>query len=186
MRNALGALGVGLRAGLTAEELIAGFETFQGIRRRQEVLGRIGGITVIDDFAHHPTAVGQTLEGLRQSFQDARLWVVFEPASATNAREVFEERYSMAFGAAHGVILARVPRPERSGDDPPFSPERLARRLVSSGRTACYIPDLGDIVRRLIDTLEEGDVVVFMSNGGFGGVQGKLLHALGERHGVAT
>jgi UDP-N-acetylmuramate-alanine ligase len=82
------------------------------------------------------------------------------------------------------VILSDVPRPDRCGDDPPFSPERLARRLVDSGQLACFAPDLGDAVTQLADSLEPGDVVVFMSNSGFGGIQKRLLTALQEKHGA--
>jgi len=181
--NALGAAGAGLRAGLTETEVTEGLESFRGVRRRQEILGRVGGITVIDDFAHHPTAVARTLEGLTLSFPGIRLWAVFEPASATNARDVFEERYLEAFAAAHQVILTAVPRPDRCGDDPPFSPERLACALVDSGLPACFTPQPEDVVSRLTDSLEAGDAVVFMSNSGFGGIQKLLLSALQEKHG---
>ena len=181
--NALGAVGAGLRAGLTETEVTEGLESFRGVRRRQEILGRVGGITVIDDFAHHPTAVARTLEGLTLSFPGIRLWAVFEPASATNARDVFEERYLEAFAAAHQVVLTAVPRPDRCGDDPPFSPERLACALVDSGLPACFTPQPEDVVSRLTDSLEAGDAVVFMSNSGFGGIQKLLLSALQEKHG---
>jgi len=183
VHNALGAAGATLSAGLSAAEVTAGLESFRGVRRRQEILGCVGGITVIDDFAHHPTAVARTLEGLALSYPGLRLWAIFEPASATNARDVFEERYLEAFAAVHRVILTAVPRPDRCGDDPPFSPDRLVARLVDNGQLACFTPQPEEIVALLTDSLEAGDVVVFMSNSGFGGIQKMLLAALQQKHG---
>ena len=183
VRNALGAIGVCARAGLAADEMAAGLETFRGIRRRQEILLNFGGVMVVDDFAHHPTAVGQTLAGLREACAEARLRVVFEPASATNARALFEERYVDAFETADEVIIARVPRPERSGSATPFSPQRLAAKLADAGQTAHFIPEVDDIVGHLIESLGERDLVVFMSNSGFGGIQAKLVAGLREKLG---
>ena len=141
------------------------------MQRRQQLIAETAGITLIDDFAHHPTAVDETLAGLRLAYPEARMWAVFEPASASNARRVFEQRYVSALARADRVILAPVPRPERSGDDEPFSPERLATQLRAGGVEACAVPSTDTIVDHLGDDLRPGDVVVFMSNGGFGGIQ---------------
>lgn len=179
--NALAAIGAGTAAGLSAGQVQAGLSTFTGVRRRQELIGTAAGITLIDDFAHHPTAVQNTLEGLRQTFPQGRLWAVFEPASATNARAIFEEQYLKAFAPADRVILARVPRPERARQDPPFSPQRLAEQLCRQGHSAWYIPEVTAIVDHLAAAVQPGDLVVFMSNSGFGDVQRQLLKALQER-----
>ena len=184
IRNALAALGVGIRAGLTTEQLQAGLRTFRGVRRRQEVIGTINRITLIDDFAHHPTAVEQTLASLRQAYPKACLWAVFEPASATNARAVFEELYVRAFVPADQVVINKVPRPERARLDPPFSPERLAERIRQQGRSAWYIPEVPDTIDHILSTIRPGDVVVFMSNGGFGHIQQKLLEVLHNHYGT--
>jgi UDP-N-acetylmuramate: L-alanyl-gamma-D-glutamyl-meso-diaminopimelate ligase len=184
VRNSLAAIGAGAWAGLSPEQLQRDLSTFQGVKRRQEVLGTIGAITLIDDFAHHPTAVARTLEGLRQAYPGRRLWAVFEPASATNARALFEERYLEAFVPADLVIVARVPRPERARGDAPFSPERLAEKIRRAGRLALHLPDGEQIVAHLLAQARPGDLVVFMSNGGFSGVQAKLGQALCEKYGA--
>jgi UDP-N-acetylmuramate: L-alanyl-gamma-D-glutamyl-meso-diaminopimelate ligase len=185
IRNALAALGAGVRAGLSIEQLQEGLRSFKGVRRRQELLGVAGGIALIDDFAHHPTAVAQTLRGLRQAHPQGALWAVFEPASASNARAVFEAQYLEAFAPADRVIIGRVPRPERARGDEPFSGERLAAGLRARGKGAWHLPQVEEILAHLEAQVRPGDAVVFMSNGGFGGVQGRFLAALKGRYGAA-
>jgi UDP-N-acetylmuramate: L-alanyl-gamma-D-glutamyl-meso-diaminopimelate ligase len=185
VRNALAALGVGMRAGLSIEQLHEGLCSFRGVRRRQELLGVAGRIALIDDFAHHPTAVAQTLRGLRQAHPNGALWAVFEPASASNARAVFEVQYLQAFAPADHVIIGKVPRPERARNDEPFSGERLVEGLRGQGKGAWHLPNVDKILAQLGEGVRPGDVVVFMSNGGFGGVQGRFLAALQERYGAA-
>ena len=181
VRNALGAIAVATCVGLEAASLGAALSSFKGVQRRQQVLAETAGITLIDDFAHHPTAVDQTLAGLRLAYPDSRMWAVFEPASASNARRIFEERYATALARADRVVVAAVPRPERSGDDEPFSSARVVQALRSGGTEASYLPTTDDIVRCLEDDLGEGDLVVFMSNGGFGGVQARVRALLNKR-----
>ena len=181
LRNALGAAAAAAHLEVPAAAIAEGLFSFTGIRRRQELLGEFGGVTVIDDFAHHPTAVEQTLLGLRQAYAPARLWAVFEPASATNARDVFEQRYRQVFAAADRVTLAAVPRPARARGDAPFSPERLAAELSRGGRQACFAPSKEEILEQLGDEAAAGDLVVFMSNGGFGGVQQSFVDLLKRR-----
>ena len=183
IRNTLAALASCCGAGVSFAELESAVETFAGIRRRQETIGTVDGALLIDDFAHHPTSVEQTLQGLSMAYPERRLWAVFEPASASNARDIFEERYSTAFAVAHRVILAPVPRPERSASAPRLQPDRLAARLRESGTEAQAVSDGDDIVDVLCSEVCSGDVVVFMSNGGFGGLQQKALAALEKRHG---
>ena len=183
IRNTLAAVAACCSAGLSFDELVDGIASFRGIRRRQEVMGTIGGITLVDDFAHHPTSVEKTLVGLRAAYRDRPLWVVFEPASASNAMDIFEERYATAFSVADRVLLAPVPRPERSGEAARFSPNRLASRLQDLG-TAAEAPGACEtIVDILIADAAAGDVVVFMSNGGFSGLQQVVCEALTARHG---
>ena len=181
VRNALGAIAIATHVGLEPTTLVDALSTFKGVERRQQVIAETAGITLIDDFAHHPTAVDETLAGLRLSYPDARMWVVFEPASASNARRIFEERYVSALGRADRVTLATVPRPERSGDEDPFSPERVAAALRGHGTEAAFVPGIDDIARLLEREMEDGDVVVFMSNGGFGGIQRKACELLKVR-----
>ena len=179
--NALASLAAGFHASLTAGDLCAALASFAGVKRRQEQLGLIDDILLIDDFAHHPTAVAHTLAGLRRSHPGRRLVAVFEPASATNARAIFESRYVEAFALADAFVATAVPRPERARDDAPFSPERLVACLRTMGKTAHYLPDAESMAAFLAAEIRPGDLVVFMSNGGFGGLQQKLCAALAAR-----
>ena len=177
----LASLATGFHAGLTAGDLRAALANFAGVKRRQEQIGLIDDVLLIDDFAHHPTAVAHTLEGLRRSHPGRRLLAVFEPASATNARAIFEDRYVEAFALADAFFATAVPRPERARDDEPFSPERLVERLRATGKPAHYLPDVESMAAFLAEEARPGDLVVFMSNGGFGGLQQKLCAALTAR-----
>lgn len=179
--NALASLAAGFHAGLTAGDLRAALTRFAGVKRRQEQIGLIDDVLLIDDFAHHPTAVAHTLAGLRRSHPGRRLLAVFEPASATNARALFADRYVEAFALADVFATTAVPRPERARGDEPFSPERLVARLCATGKPARYLPDAETMVAFLAGEARAGDLVVFMSNGGFGGLQQKLCTALTAR-----
>jgi UDP-N-acetylmuramate: L-alanyl-gamma-D-glutamyl-meso-diaminopimelate ligase len=177
VRNALAAIAVGSRSGLTAAQLIEGLRTFKGIKRRLETVGVSGGVTVLDDFAHHPTAVHETLAALRTGYPARRIWAVFEPRSASSCRRVFQDDFARAFAAADEVVIAAVfrsslPESER------LSAERLVDDLRGQGRKARYIPEVDDIVRTIAGERRAGDVVVLMSNGGFGGIHRKLVEAL--------
>ena len=177
VRNALAAIAVGAYAGLGASQLADGLRSFKGIKRRLETVGVERGVTVLDDFAHHPTAVHETLAALRTGYPSRRIWAVFEPRSASSCRRIFQDDFARAFGGADEVIVAGVfrsslPESER------LSGERLVDDLRSSGQHARYVPEVDDIVRAIVNEHREGDVVVLMSNGGFGGIHRKLLQAL--------
>jgi UDP-N-acetylmuramate: L-alanyl-gamma-D-glutamyl-meso-diaminopimelate ligase len=177
VRNALAALAVGTRVGLTPQTLADGLRQFRGIKRRLETVGVANGVTVLDDFAHHPTAVHETLSALRTGYPGRRLWAVFEPRSASSCRRIFQADFAKAFGAADEVVLAAVfrsslPEAER------LSAEQLVDDLSRQGRRARHIPAIDDIVSTIVRERRDGDVVVLMSNGGFGGIHGKLLQAL--------
>ena len=178
VRNALAAIAVGSRVGLGASQLAEGVRTFKGIKRRLETIGVRGGVTVLDDFAHHPTAVRETLAALRTGYSSRRLWAVFEPRSASSCRRVFQDDFAASFGAADEVVIAAVfrssvPESER------LSTERLVDDLRRQGQRARYIPAVDEIVRTIESEHRDGDIVVLMSNGGFGGIHQKLLQALG-------
>jgi len=178
VRNAVAAIAVGSHAGLGAADLADGLRGFKGIKRRLEVVGTAAGVTVIDDFAHHPTAVHETLAALRTGYPDRRIWAVFEPRSASSCRRVFQADFARAFGGADEVVIAGVfrsslPEGER------LSAEQLVDDLRARKQHARYIPAIDDIVEALVDEHQRGDIVVLMSNGGFGGIHGKLLQALG-------
>jgi UDP-N-acetylmuramate: L-alanyl-gamma-D-glutamyl-meso-diaminopimelate ligase len=177
VRNALAAAAVGAFVGIPAADLAEGVRRFKGIKRRLETVGVASGVTVLDDFAHHPTAVRETLAALRTGYPERRIWAVFEPRSASSCRRVFQKDFAEAFGHADEVIVAGVfrsslPESERlSADD-------LVRDLEAKGQHARHIPDIDEIIRALVAEHRDGDVVVLMSNGGFGGIHRRLLQAL--------
>jgi UDP-N-acetylmuramate: L-alanyl-gamma-D-glutamyl-meso-diaminopimelate ligase len=181
--NQVAAVAALAREGATPEALASGFESFRGIRRRQQLLGRPGGVAVIDDFAHHPTAVRVTLEALRLRFGGRRLWAIFEPRSSSSRRRVFEAAYTAAFDAADQVVLAPPYDQSRIPEDERLSTDRLAAALRARGLEAMALPAVDEIVAAVAANVAEGDVVAVMSNGGFDGLHGKLLAALGERFG---
>jgi UDP-N-acetylmuramate: L-alanyl-gamma-D-glutamyl-meso-diaminopimelate ligase len=177
VRNALAAVAVGARAGLTAAALAEGLRAFKGIKRRLELVGERRGVTVLDDFAHHPTAVHETLLALRTGYPGRKLWAVFEPRSASSCRRVFQDDFARAFGAADEVVIAGVfrsslPEAER------LSADQLVLDLEHAGRRARHIATVDDIVSTVAAEAGSGDLVVLMSNGGFGGIHQKLLQAL--------
>jgi UDP-N-acetylmuramate: L-alanyl-gamma-D-glutamyl-meso-diaminopimelate ligase len=182
VRNALAAIAVGSHAGLGPADLVAGLRAFKGIKRRLETVGVAREVTILDDFAHHPTAVHETLLALRSGYPGRRIWAVFEPRSASSCRRIFQDDFAAAFGAADEVMVAAVFRsslPESERLDAP----QLVADLQARGQHARHMPDNDDIIRTIVREHRGGDVVVLMSNGGFGGIHRKLLQALGESGG---
>jgi UDP-N-acetylmuramate: L-alanyl-gamma-D-glutamyl-meso-diaminopimelate ligase len=176
--NAIGVVALTRAMGLPLDGVVAALATFRGVRRRQEVIGEGRGVTVIDDFAHHPTAVGGTLAALRARYPGRRLWALFEPRSNTTRRRVFQEPFAAAFGGADRVTFGAVHRRDQLPEHERLSVDELVASLVARGVVAdtCEDPDaIAALVKRQI---APGDVVVLMSNGGFGGLAGKLLTAL--------
>ena len=181
VRNALAALAVGRAVGLSPDSLRGALAEFKGVRRRLELRGTVRDVSVYDDFAHHPTAIHETLAAMRAGHPDARLWAVFEPRSATACRRVFQTDFAKAFveSGADETILAPVfrstlPEAER------LSVDELASDITKSGRRARVLPTVDDIVATIAAEARPGDRVVIMSNGGFGGIHGKLLDALAQ------
>jgi UDP-N-acetylmuramate: L-alanyl-gamma-D-glutamyl-meso-diaminopimelate ligase len=185
--NQVAAVAALTREGVTVEELAQGFESFLGIKRRQEIIGEPGQVTVIDDFAHHPTAVDVTLAALRLRFGGRRLWAIFEPRSNTSRRKVFQQAYAVAFGAADVVVVA--PPPDGGpGVDERFDAAELVRALRAGGQEAfCWGQGLPpeaaaeSIAAQITANVMPEDVVAILSNGGFGGLHKRLLARLGER-----
>ena len=170
-----------LSAGAGADRLSAGFSTFAGIKRRQEVLGEPGGVTVIDDFAHHPTAVQVTLQALRQRYGGRRLWAVWEPRSATSRRKTFQEQYASAFDEADLVVVAE---PYDTSGIPPearLDAGQLVIDMQVRGVDALCLPDAETIARTIAARAHPMDVVAVLSNGGFGGLHQRLLTLLEQR-----
>ena len=181
--NQVAATAAAVRQGIDAEALARGFASFQGIKRRQEILGEPGRVTVVDDFAHHPTAVRVTLDALRQRFGGRRLWAVWEPRSATSRRATFQEAYAEAFDAADQVIVAAPYDQSRIPEEERFSSTRLVQDLTVRGVDAQTLADANQIAGALAAATQPHDVVAILSNGGFGGLHRKLLDLLAARFG---
>ena len=177
VRNSLAALAVAVEVGISTDRIAAGLRRFGGVKRRLEVVGTAAGVTVYDDFAHHPTAVAETLAGLRAANPGARIWAVFEPRSASSCRRIFQNEFGRAFAGADFVLLAPVFRsalPEHER----LSIPRLVRDLIGCGQWAREAESVEHIIASIVDGHQPGDLVVIMSNGGFGGIHHKLLRAL--------
>jgi UDP-N-acetylmuramate: L-alanyl-gamma-D-glutamyl-meso-diaminopimelate ligase len=178
VRNCLAVIAVAEAIGASREGVLKGLRTFRSVKRRMEVRGEVRGVVVIDDFAHHPTAVQETIQATRQKYAGRRLVAVFEPRSYTAQRREFQETYVRAFGGANTVMLAGLFHPERYTEETSIHPDEMVAAWREQGKDAHHIPSPDDIVHHLTPNLREGDVVLIMSNGGFGGIHQKLLDAL--------
>ena len=183
--NALADIACAKLRGLSAEEIQKGLESFQGIKRRMEVRGTERGVTVIDDFGHHPTAVATTLNGARRRYPGRRIWALFEPRSISSARKEFEEGYIEAFREADRVIIGPVfhkGRYEtRYGLEKMMSVPAMIEALAAKGVPAEQIDDFDAIAARVAAEAAPGDVVIVMSSGAFGGVHERILERLSRR-----
>jgi len=178
--NVVAAVAVARSRGVPVAELKRGIGSFAGVRRRQELRGVAGGVTVLDDYAHHPTAVRETLKALRLRYPKRRLIAVYEPRSATSRRKTFQAEFADAFAHADEVIVGRVFDPSKIPVAERFDPERLALDLHRSGTKASYIPEVDTIVKQLAGDAAPGDVVCVLSSGSFDGLHDKLLDAIGD------
>jgi UDP-N-acetylmuramate: L-alanyl-gamma-D-glutamyl-meso-diaminopimelate ligase len=178
--NTLAALGVAHHMGIPAEALMKGLAAFQGVKRRQEVRGVCRGIVVIDDFAHHPTAVRETVRAVKGFYGNRRLIVVFEPRTNTSMRDVFQSTYAACFDPADRVCIRQPPLLQKIPQGQRFSSRRLVADLEARGRDAHYFPDTDAILDFLQRDSREGDVILIMSNGGFDNIHARLLDRLAE------
>jgi len=156
------------------------FKSFSGVARRLELRGEAGGVKVIDDFGHHPTAIVQTLQALRNRYRRHRLWAVFEPRSNTTRRAVFQQQLPDAFQFADGLFISQVARLEQIPEDERLKPERVVAAIAKTGRPAFYERNADAIIDRIVPMLRPKDVVVVFSNGGFDNIHEKLLGRLRE------
>jgi UDP-N-acetylmuramate: L-alanyl-gamma-D-glutamyl-meso-diaminopimelate ligase len=161
----------------------AGLKTFASVKRRMEVRGEIRGVAVIDDFAHHPTAIRETIDAIRQKYKGRRIVAVFEPRSYTAQRREFQQDYVKAFRGADEIVFAALFRPDRYTKETALDLDELVRDLASTGKGAKQLKDADAIVADLTPRLKERDVVLVMSNGGFDGIHQKLLDALARGDG---
>lgn len=178
LQNLLGVLALTLHRGLSLEKLQEAVSKFQSVKRRQEVRGVVNGITVIDDFAHHPTAVAETIEAICQRYPGRKIWAIFEPRSNTSRRAVFQKDFSKALALADEAIVAKVFMPEKVKDAPLLDEHQLVEDIRSEGTPVVGDLDVDQIVVEVASRANKGDVLLVMSNGGFGNIHQKLLERL--------
>ena len=181
VRNALAAMAVGHAVGLDVGTMSDGFGHFRGVKRRLELRGTARGVSVYDDFAHHPTAILETIRAIKSADPSRRVWAVFEPRSATSCRKIFQDDFATAFAesGADEVILAAVFRATLP-DAERLSVDEIVATLRERGQRARTLPNVDEIVSTIAAEAQSGDVVLLMSNGGFDGIHDKLLNALGH------
>ncbi len=178
--NALGAVCTSVRHGIAFDAVSNALRNFKSVRRRMEIRGIEAGVVVVDDFAHHPTAIKQTLQGLRMQFPRARVWAIVEPRSATMRRNVVEQSLISSLCEADEVVLAEVFSSARIPSDQRLSPERVVEGLKRLGRPARFLRTAREIVQACTPELRPGDVIAVFSNGGFDNIHAQFLQALKE------
>ncbi len=176
--NALAVIALLEHVGLSAAEIQHGLASFEGVKRRQQVRGEVKGITVIDDFAHHPTAVRETISALRLAWPERRLLVVFEPRTNTSRRAVFQHDYETAFSGADMVLVREIVPLDHAAPGDSFSSQQLGEALNRQGIRAEYFPDTDAILAFLLKQARPGDVIAILSNGGFDNIHVRLLERL--------
>jgi UDP-N-acetylmuramate: L-alanyl-gamma-D-glutamyl-meso-diaminopimelate ligase len=177
-RNAAAVVVCASELGLSREQIQRGFTTFTGVKRRMEVRGEAHGVTVLDDFAHHPTAIAETIRAIREKYPQRRLWALFEPRSNTTRRNVFQSELAESLGLADGVFIARVDRLNELAENERLKPEQIVATLQQRGKFAEYSANSEQILTDLLPRLKEHDVVAVFSNGKFDGIHDKLLSRL--------
>jgi len=178
VRNAAMAISAARFYGVSQANIRKALKSFKGIARRQEVRGEVRGVTVIDDFAHHPTAIRETIRALQHRYPGSRIWAVFEPRSNTTRRAVFQQELPDALKLADGVFISQIARLDQIPAKERLDPEAVMKSIAAAGRPAFYEPDAAHIIEKLVPLLKEKDVVAVFSNGGFDGIHAKLLERL--------
>jgi len=177
-RNAAAVAICAAELGLSREQIQRGFSTFAGVKRRMEVRGEAAGVTVLDDFAHHPTAIAETIRAIREKYPHRRLWALFEPRSNTTRRNVFQHELTESLSLADGVFISRVDRLQELKESERLNPDAIIARLRNRGKLAEYSANADAIINRLVPNLHDRDVVAVFSNGKFDGIHEKLLTRL--------
>jgi UDP-N-acetylmuramate: L-alanyl-gamma-D-glutamyl-meso-diaminopimelate ligase len=180
VRNCLAVIAACEMLGLNRNAVADSIAQFKSVKRRLEVRGQVRGVTVIDDFAHHPTAVRETLLAARAKYPARKLVAIFEPRSYTAQIKLFQQQFENALAEADETIIARLFHPERYTPETAISPAEMLENLHRRGRDAYYIASPDEIVAQLVPRLKGDEVLVIMSNGSFGGIHEKLLKRLGE------
>jgi UDP-N-acetylmuramate: L-alanyl-gamma-D-glutamyl-meso-diaminopimelate ligase len=186
--NATAAAAMAAAYGISKEEIAAALKTFKSVKRRLEVTALVNGITIIDDFAHHPTAIAGTLKALRARYAGARLWAILEPRSNTLRRRVLQSDLARSLAVADEIIVAGVFRSETIAENERLELPELAADIQRHGKRARLIANADEIVQTIAPEMRAGDIVAILSNGGFSGIYEKLparLRVLAEEHGSA-
>jgi len=176
--NALAVIAVADHLGIPQKDLSGALETFKGVKRRQEIRGQKNGITVMDDFAHHPTAVRETIRAIKPFYPDGRLLAVFEPRTNSSMRKVFQDIYPLSFDQADIVCIRKPPLLEKIPAADRFSSEKLVSDLKNRGKDARYFPDTESIIDFVHKEARSGDLILVMSNGGFDNIHERILNLL--------
>jgi UDP-N-acetylmuramate: L-alanyl-gamma-D-glutamyl-meso-diaminopimelate ligase len=176
--NATAAAAMAATYGISKEEISAALKTFKSVRRRLEVKAEVNGITIIDDFAHHPTAIAGTLKALRSRYPGRRLWAILEPRSNTLRRNVFQDELAASLALADRVVLASIFKSEAIPENERLNLDLVVNRIERQGRSARVISDADSIIAMAAPEMRPGDVVAILSNGGFGGIYEKLPQRL--------
>lgn len=179
VKNALAVYAMGRAMGIDRKQMLEGFATFAGVKRRQEVRGEQRGVLVMDDFAHHPTAVRETIDAVKEAYSGRRVWAVFEPRSATSRRKIFEKEFAAALSRADRSLIAQLYQPEKIPEADRLSVDRVVAEVNRlRADSALRLDRADDIAGHLGKHATAGDVILVMSNGGFDGVHDKILQAL--------
>jgi len=182
IKNTLAVIALTHHLGLPMDAILNGIRLFKGVARRQDIVGEVNDIIVMDDFAHHPTAITETFLALRLRYPTKRLWAVFEPKSASSRRNVFQKEFVTAFMSADVTIMANLWAPEKLPEEIRLHPEQIIQDLKGCGKEGYFIPTADEMVPFLTERLIPGDLVCIMSSGGFGGIYTKLVAQLKEKY----
>jgi UDP-N-acetylmuramate: L-alanyl-gamma-D-glutamyl-meso-diaminopimelate ligase len=176
--NAVAAIAVANHLEIAPETIQYALERFESVRRRQEVRGLKNGVTVMDDFAHHPTAVKETIRAVKPFYPKGRILAVFEPRTNTSMRDVFQRVYPESFDGADVICIRKPPMLQKIPDGQRFSSEKLVEDMKREGKSAHYFPDTDAIIEFVCRQARAGDLVLIMSNGGFDNIHARLLERL--------
>lgn len=176
--NALAVCATALSEGITEDELREGLKTFRGVKRRQEIVAEVGGITILDDFAHHPTAVRETISAIKEKFRGRRLVAFFEPRSATSRRKLFENDYGHAFGLADLVFISTPILRDVDAKMEMLDPLKVVGMINEGNKKAYAVKNAEELLGLCVPLLQKGDVVLIMSNGAFDGIHAKLAASI--------
>jgi UDP-N-acetylmuramate: L-alanyl-gamma-D-glutamyl-meso-diaminopimelate ligase len=182
--NATAAAAMAANYGIDPPVIVEALKNFKSVKRRLEIKAEIDGITIIDDFAHHPTAIAATLTALRVRYPGARLWAIFEPRSNTLRRKVLQKELINSLAVADQIIVTPVFKPEAVPESERLTTAAVVSGVKRLGKPAREMADADEIVEAVTPELESGDVVAILSNGGFGGIYEKLPRKLEELRGV--